>query len=157
MKKLLFLWMLLAAGQSFAQYGLKDLQPLHQLNGSWESTRKKGTLIEQWSIVNDSTLQGYSYLLSATDSIPQETVSLVLREGKIFYIPTTARQNDEKPVSFQLVKTESGKYFFENRQHDFPQLITYHVVDNETLHAAISGPMNGEDREIPFYFKRRSH
>lgn len=156
MKKTILAFLLLVSAQSFAQYTLQHMKPLTGLLGSWESERKKGTLIELWQVKNDSTMLGYSYIKTATDSIPEENVELVLREGKIRYIARASRQNDEQPVPFTLSKIEDGKYIFENRAHDFPQQITYQLIDKNTLHAAIAGPMNGKDVHIDFHFKRSS-
>lgn len=155
MRKLLFIVLVLTGSGACAQFAAKDMKPLHALKGSWESERKRGTLTEQWTLVNDSTLQGYSYIKTATDSFPEEKTELVLRAGKILYIPVAAGQNDDKPVPFTLYKVENGQYFFENRSHDFPQLITYQLVDDNTLKAAISGPLNGKDTAVRFDFKRK--
>ena len=154
MKKLMFVLLVLITSQSFAQHSVKDLQPLQLLKGSWESERKKGKLIEQWTIVNDSTLHGYSFIKTGSDSIPEEKVELVLRNGKILYIAAAARQNDDKPVPFTLISIENGKYIFENKAHDFPQRITYQLADENTLNAAIYGPMDGKEIEVQFNFKR---
>lgn len=154
MKKLPFFFLVFISAKSFAQLSVKSFEPLKQLKGSWESQRKKGMLTEQWTILNDSTMNGYSFIKTNNDSIPEEKVELVLRAGKIFYIAAAARQNDDKPVPFMLVKIENGKYFFENKQHDFPQRITYHLPDEQTLHAAIYGPMDGKEIEVLFNFKR---
>lgn len=155
MKKLMFVLLTLLSGQLFAQYGLQHIKALHSLNGSWESERKRGTLIEQWAIINDSSMIGYSFIKTATDSIPEEKMELVLRSGKIFFIASAARQNNDTAVAFTLTNIENGKYFFENKQHDFPQRILYHLVDNKTLRAAIYGPLNGKETEVTFNFTRR--
>lgn len=154
MKKLLLVLLLFITVNSFAQLSFKDMAPLLALKGKWESQRKKGILVEQWTVVNDSTMIGYNYLKTAADSIPQEKVDLYFKAGNIVYAPTTSGQNNEAPVAFKMYKTEGGKYFFQNREHDFPQLITYHLIDNNILKATISGPMNGEERTIHFDFKR---
>jgi len=146
--------LLMNAANAFAQFELKELQVLQQLKGSWESVRKKGILTEVWKVENDSTMLGYSYMKTNSDSIPQETVELVLRNGKIYYIPTTANQNNQQPISFALVKIENRKYFFENKAHDFPQQISYELIDDKTLQASISGQMNDSLVNVLFDFKR---
>lgn len=154
MKKMLLLILLFTAVQSFAQHTLKDFEGLYGLKGTWESSRKHGMLTEQWVIINDSSMHGYSYIKNGKDSIPEEKVELVLRAGKISFIADAAGQNAGKPVPFSLYKTAGGKYFFENRSHDFPQQITYELKDSNTLHASIYGPMNGKDITVDFHFKR---
>lgn len=154
MKKI---FLLLLAGFSFtasAQFSLKEFSGLHPLVGSWKLSNKRGVLHETWTKTSDSTMNGYSYLVTATDSIPQETVELWFINGKITYTPTTVSQNEGNPVTFTLVKIDDGKYIFENKAHDFPTQITYRLADNKTLNAGISGTINGQFREIPFNFSR---
>ena len=86
------------------------------------------------------------------DTIPQETVQLKISNGIITYTSTVANQNNQQPVTFTLVKTENGKYIFENKAHDFPQQISYHLIDNNTLNASISGTAKDKFSEILLYF-----
>jgi hypothetical protein len=155
LKKLLLIILLFSSGKSFAQWTLDDFRPLHNLFGSWVFETKKGKLHESWSKTSDSTMNGYSYLISPTDSIPQETVELWYLNGKITYTPTTVSQNEGNPVVFALIKIDSGQYIFENKQHDFPNQIRYKLVDMNTVHASIAGNIQGTWKEIPFYFKRK--
>ena len=154
MKKILLILLSFSCGSSYAQFSLKDLKALNVLNGNWQSERKHGLLIEQWIVVNDSTMHAYSYIKNGKDSIPEEKVELSLRNGKIFYTAAAVNQNDDQPVAFALTAIDAGKYIFENRGHDFPQQITYQLMNDKTLHASISGPMNGKETRVDFHFKR---
>lgn len=154
MKKWILLSFLFAAGKSFAQFSLHDIKALNTLNGNWQSIRKNGTLTEQWIVVNDSTMHTYSYIRNGKDSIPEEKVELSFRNGKIFYTASAMGQNDNNPVPFLLTEIDAGKYIFENRQHDFPQRITYQLLDDKTLYAAISGAQNGKEIQVDFHFKK---
>ena len=140
----------------FAQFTIADFASLHGIIGSWKVQKKKGFIIEEWTMKNDSTLIGYSFLKTMADSIiPQENVALIYRNGSISYTPVTAGQNEEKPVTFTLTSIRDGKYFFENKFHDFPTMITYQLVDQNTLNAAISGLMQNEQIEIPYNYTRQ--
>lgn len=156
MKKLLLLLFVCISLNAAAQWTLKDFSGLHGLTGSWKLNNKKGVLHETWIKTSDSTLNGYSYLITPTDSIPQETVELWFIKGKITYTPTTVSQNDGNPVTFTLAKIDNGKYIFENKEHDFPTQIIYKLADNKTLQAAINGTIGGSFREIPFNFSREN-
>lgn len=154
LKKLLLISFVFTSISVSAQFTLEDFKPLHNLFGNWTFQTKKGVLHENWSKTSDSTMNGYSYLISSTDSIPQETVELWFLNGKITYTPTTVSQNEGNPVVFTLVRIDSGQYIFENKNHDFPTEIKYKIVDMNTMHASIAGEIQGNRREIPFYFKR---
>lgn len=100
-------------------------------------------------------MNGYSYMISTSDSIPQETVELWFLNGRITYTPATVSQNEGNPVVFTLVKIDKGQYIFENKNHDFPTEIRYTLVDMNTVNASIGGHIKGAWKEIPFYFKRK--
>ncbi len=159
MKKSLFYFLLgcfaiTTCETASAQFSIIDFKPLHTLTGSWKVETKKGFLFEHWYRINDSTMQNKSYRVNGTDSIPQETVQLKISNGAILYISTVADQNNQQPVTFTLVKKDNGKYIFENKGHDFPQQISYHLRDPNHLDASISGSVNNKYREIPFNFTR---
>lgn len=148
-------WLMIIGGEkTYAQYSIKDFQPLHDLAGTWKMPSKKGFLFEYWQRINDSTLQNNSYRVNGIDSIPQETVELTIANGAIMYISTVVNQNNHLPVTFFLVKKDNGKYIFENKKHDFPQQITYYLKDKNQLQASISGSIKGEYKEILFYYER---
>ena len=146
--------LLLVFNYSYAQYTMKDFKPLQGLVGSWKMITKKGALYEHWLRFNDTLLQNKSYRVNGMDTIPQETVQLKILNGIITYTSTVANQNNQQPVTFTLVKTENGKYIFENKAHDFPRQISYHLIDNNTLNASISGTAKDKFSEILFNFKR---
>ncbi len=143
------------AQQSFAQFTLEDFKPLHNLFGHWTLETKRGVLHEAWGKTSDSTMNGYSYLISPKDSLPQESVELWYLNGKITYTPTTVSQNQGNPIVFTLVAIDSGRYIFENKAHDFPTQITYRLLDMDTMQASIGGNMQGAWKEIPYHFKRK--
>jgi hypothetical protein len=92
-----------------------------------------------------------SYRVSGKDTIPEETVELKLSNGKITFTPTVRNQNQDRPVEFTLISIEGTKFTFENKGHDFPQQIIYHIMDSQ-LHVIINGNTKDGFREIPFEF-----
>lgn len=146
--------MLFVSNSIYAQYSMKDFAVLYGLAGSWKMVTQKGFLMEHWYIKDDSTMHNKSYRVTGTDTFPQETVQLKIRNSNISYISTVADQNNQQPVIFTLVKMELGKYIFENKNHDFPQQISYELNDKNILHASISGIINEKYKEIIFNYKR---
>jgi hypothetical protein len=57
-------------------------------------------------------------------------------------------------VHFKLVSAQQGKYIFENKLHDFPQRIIYHLVTPDSIAARVEGQQNGRVDGSDFYFKR---
>jgi len=139
----------------FAQATALQFKPLHQLAGSWKMATPKGFLFEVWKIQDDSTMLSKSFRINGTDTIPQESVELSLRNNIITFTSVVADQNNQQPVSFILIHSKEGKYVFENKAHDFPQQIFYTLNGNNSLQAGISGRINDTFKEILFNFTRQ--
>jgi hypothetical protein len=97
-----------------------------------------GTITESWKVTNDSTYSGESKMIKANGEVkPLENIQLVYRNKEYFYIPTTAGQNDEKPVLFKLTSFSQNGFVAENPDHDFPKRITYKLLNKDSIHAFI--------------------
>ena len=155
MRAMIFLILVAAGLPSIAQYQLADFKPLYKLASAWEIKSQNGVLVEQWVRINDSIMHSRSYRVNGKDTIPEETVELKFANGRISFTPTVPNQNQGKPVSFTLVSIEGTKFTFENKQHDFPQRIIYHIRE-KTLNVTISGNTKNGFREIPFDFVAKS-
>ncbi len=132
----------------------ETFESLSKLEGQWSMKFDQSEVMEKWRLVNDTLMEGISYEINGVDSTVSETVQLVLRGDEIFYIPTTAGQNDGNPIPFKLIKREGEVYSFENPSHDFPTIITYNFIDKTTLKASISGTIRGEVRSMDFDYVR---
>ncbi len=124
------------------------------LPGKWENQTQRGKMVEEWSKINDSTYGGRSYMITATDSIPLESIALKKEGNDIFYIPTLKGQNNDQPVKFKLTSSSANQLVFENPAHDFPQKISYTLESKGSLMAEISGMINGQERTRKFPMKK---
>ena len=102
---------------------------LSKLEGKWVmeggDNPESNFLLESWTKVNDTLFTGTAYEVVNNDSTLAETIRLVIREDKIYYIPSVTSQNDGQAVPFQLTKSENNKFVFENKEHDFPNTILW--------------------------------
>lgn len=131
-----------------------DIQKLEQLVGVWQSQSNQSIIYETWGKVSDKELRGKSYSLQGNDTIVYESIVLIA-EGKSWaLIPTVANQNNNKPIKFLALKLEDKVWTFENPQHDFPQTITYSLIDANNLVATISGSINGNMQNQQIKMKR---
>jgi hypothetical protein len=124
------------------------------LEGTWVMQTKKGPLFESWNKVSDVELQSRSYRLNGKDTVLLEKVSIVEKEGGIFYIPVVENQNNGQPVKFTLISIEKNKFTFENKLHDFPQRIIYNLLSTDSIVARIEGEKKGIKSGSDFHFKR---
>jgi hypothetical protein len=125
---------------------------LKWLAGTWTINFKQGKIIEQWKILNDSTLVGKSiFVKAANDSALQETLELSLRKGQWSYISTVQGQNNNQAVAFPLIFMKGTEFICENPSHDFPQRIAYRRISDQ-LFASIEGRKNGRYGKQNFDF-----
>lgn len=131
-----------------------DIKKADWIIGTWENKTPKGSLFETWRKINDHEYRGKSYRVQGKDTVVFETIQLVQEGPNLFYIPTVKDQNNNQPVHFIAKISSENQLIFENRQHDFPQMITYTKTGTNTLTAEISGSKNGQERKQSFPMKR---
>jgi hypothetical protein len=148
------LFLSLSLSPANAQERLKDFLPLHSLAGIWKMETSRGTLYECWQIINDSTLKSQSYKVNGKDTVQLEQVQLILRNGRIQYIPVVKDENNGEAIAFTLSNYENKNYTFENKTHDFPQRIVYVIPQGNFLHAWIEGEVNGKPKKIDYNYSK---
>jgi hypothetical protein len=152
-KKLLAFVVLIISG-SWATPQKNTIEDAAWLIGTWENKTQRGSLYEQWTKISDLDFAGKSYMLQDKDTIVFETIRMVQEPNGLAYIPTVKKQNNALPVRFTLKTISAETLVFENREHDFPQIISYTKVSKDSLVAEISGVKNGQDRKQRFSMKR---
>lgn len=124
------------------------------LIGTWEQKTLKGSIYETWSANGKNELKAKSYMLKQKDTIVFETVRLVEEKGVLLYIPTVKNQNGGSPIRYEGKKISQTQLIFENKTHDFPQIISYAKISNDSLIAEISGMKNKKEERRHFPMKR---
>jgi hypothetical protein len=138
------------APKTFAQIEKADW-----LLGEWGNTTKEGVLTEKWTKENDSTFLGKSYFITGKDTAFTESIHLTQKNGQLLYIPTVSDQNKGKSVSFVLSSSPENQLVFENKEHDFPQKITYTKISNDSIVAEISGMKDGKQSRESYPMKKK--
>jgi hypothetical protein len=125
------------------------------LEGDWQNNTPDGLFTEKWKKDNDSTFTAHSVIKNGKDTLFHETIVLDQKGDSLHYIVTNPKQTTaDRSVSFTLKSFTANKYVFENKQHDFPQRITYTKVTEDSLVAEISGTQNGKPAMEEFPMKR---
>lgn len=124
------------------------------LVGTWENKTARGSIYESWTKVSNTELVGKSYILKERDTVVFENVQLIRKNNLLTYIPTVNGQNNNQPVSFPLISKSENKLVFENKSHDFPQLISYTRISRDSLIAEISGISKGVAKRQSFPMRR---
>lgn len=134
------------------QVNAQSTEAMKWISGIWKINTGQGHIVEQWRVLNDSTFSGKSYFIKMNnDTIPQESIQLVLRKGQWYYIPTVAHQNNNQPISFKVIMLSKSEFISVNPDHDFPQRIGYRRIKNQ-LFASIEGIKNGKYEKQNFDF-----
>lgn len=119
--------------------------------GEWKLKDKP--VIEKWSYT-DGMFEATVFFISGNEKKITEEIRIVENEAGVFYEANVDDQNQGNSVLFKLIEPAENKIIFENKEHDFPQRITYEFIEKNELIATISGLMNGALKEITFEYTR---
>ncbi len=106
--------------------------------GTWEYKTSEGSIYEKWVKKDSLEFQGISYKINNQDTIVLETIRIVQENGNIFYIPKVQYQNNQQAVRFNIIRLRENYMSFENPSHDFPNIISYELINNDSLIATLS-------------------
>jgi hypothetical protein len=133
----------------------KELKKMEWLLGNWEFEIDNGLFAEQWEVLNDSTYTGYGYMIIGEDTVSKELISIEeVKSGELWYGVTVSDQNEGENVRFKLVSSENNQFVFENKDHDYPQVIRYIYIDNESFTAVVEGLVEGEMQKTELFMSR---
>lgn len=131
-----------------------NIKKIEWLVGTWEHKTSKGSIYETWRKADGNELVGKSYVIKNKDTILFESIRLVHEQRKLFYIPAVKDQNEGTPIRFEGKRISETHLVFENKMHDFPQVISYKKIGEDSLKAEISGLRNGKEERRYFPMRR---
>lgn len=131
-----------------------EIKKVNWLLGKWESQTTDGSLTEKWTQLNDSTFEAVSYFIKNKDTLHFENIKLLQKGNTFVYKSIVRGQNDNKAVPFKMTLDTLHKLVFENPKHDYPQKITYTLINKDSLVASISGVDLGKPSSEKFGMKK---
>lgn len=126
-----------------AQSASNRLAQFEWLVGSWENKAKDELYLENWHVVDDSTMEGDAKTMIKGELKFRESISITATSKGIFYSAITSSENGPDSTAFRLIENQNQKFVFENKEHDFPQRIIYEAKGRKRLMARIEGEING--------------
>jgi Domain of unknown function (DUF6265) len=132
----------------------ETLKEIDWLSGKWTATVDGNTVEESWSLQNDTIWMGESAFMREGKALFTEKMSISLKDDKFHFVTAISDQNDGSDIIFTQRERSEGKVTFENKKHDFPQLITYESKGKNEMLAYISGKLEGKPHRIDFKFSR---
>jgi len=139
---------------TITQKKFDKIERLAWIVGSWTNITPEQQSYESWKQLNDSTLKAYAYTTVLGDTVFQENMLVQQSSDAVVLIVSVPNQNDEKPVTFDLLPVEKEVFAFVNEQHDFPSKISYANPVKDSIHAWIEGKIDSTYKKIDFHFKR---
>ncbi len=154
-----YLFLLFIIATSFKKHETISVKQFLWLEGNWKLKDKD--VHEKWQLVNDTMMGGIGYHFiqeehdeDETDIIFDESIRVVSRGEKFYYIPHVRNQNKGKEVEFEITSFTKNSFVAENPKHDFPQRIVYKLKDKKHIHAYIEGRQGGKKKRIEYHFFR---
>lgn len=122
------------------------------LAGCWELRAGARVTVEMWMAPSGGLMLGASRTTVSGRAREFEQLQLSARGDTLLYI---ASPSGQATTTFRSVSVSPQQLRFENRQHDFPQVIIYRRISADSIHARIEGPgPNNTTRGIDFRYKR---
>lgn len=138
------------AGKATAAIALNQLG---WLAGHWRMEKAGRVVDEQWMAPAAGVMLGMARTIARGKVVEHEFMQI--REGPGGALYFVALPSGQKEAAFQIVSLSATEAVFENPQHDFPRKISYTLLADGSLLAAIEGPgKDGQTRRVEFPYKR---
>ncbi len=134
----------------------EKIEQLEWLLGTWTNEIGNEFSQETWSKENDSTYTAFSFTQVGEETVFAETMALEQKGEYLSLTVAVANEKEELPVTFKFTSSENEQFTFENKNHDFPQLIIYTNPAKDSLRAWIEGTVNGENKKEEFNFLKKN-
>lgn len=139
----------------FVDCSAQSLKNNSWILGKWEMKMGNKSIFEEWTMQDDSTFVGISYVQDGNGKRKiLETMELRSRRGVCYYVPTVKGQNNNQEVVFKISNNEENKFIAENPEHYFPQRIYYELKSPNELKAQIEGMQKGKPRKEEWIFTK---
>ncbi|HLG02891.1 MAG TPA: DUF6265 family protein [Bacteroidia bacterium] len=138
----------------FCSCGSPAIKDIEWIVGHWQGLDENDlTFHEVWERSGKNEYAGSGATLSPEgDTLWKETLKIGLVEGTPYYIATLPE--NKGPVLFKMIKGDARNAIFENREHDFPQRISYVLETDSTINVRLEGIEKGQPRIETLNFVR---
>lgn len=120
------------------------------MSGCWESVRGDLVVEEHWMEPRGGLMLGMSRTLRAGRAIAHEHLRISEQDRDLVLV---AQPSGQAVTEFRAVAIQDSVAAFENRQHDFPQRVTYRPGP-DSLWARIEGVTERGERAVDFRLGR---
>ncbi|HEY8403158.1 MAG TPA: DUF6265 family protein [Flavobacteriales bacterium] len=102
---------------------------------------------EEWTLVGPDHLKGRGFEVKDRDTVVYEILELKKINGTITYLADVEEAMGQGIVDFPLVSHTSHTMTFINQKHDYPQVLSYEKISDDTLKVIVGKYPLLEDKE----------
>lgn len=136
----------------------KGVEQFKWLEGGWTAKVSRGSIVEEWKLTSDSTLQGECKFVNTNgEENVYEKLLFLYSGGRFSYNITLLNRNDQKQVPFVITSFTARGFVAENPEHDFPKRIMYDLISKDSIHAFIDGGSSAPEKRSDFYYVRNKN
>jgi hypothetical protein len=143
-----------ALGCGAAQPAAVDADPaiaeLAWMSGTWYRVADGKANEELWSLPRGDTMIGTNRTIADGRAVYYEFLRIVATSDGVFY---EAWPKGQPPARFRMIASREHEVVFEDPAHDWPQRISYQLVDG-TLSARVEGSVEGKPRTESWSWSR---
>lgn len=132
---------------SCMNHGFKHPFQLQNIVGLWQS---QGTIVfyEQWQMTDDSAFVGVSFSINGMDTLVLENMRIAAEHQSLVYEATVLNQNKGRVIRFMQTESETDRLVFENLQHDYPNRISYIMINDSILTTIIENSKGNKQKKF---------
>jgi hypothetical protein len=125
---------------------------LSWLEGRWAGEKDGVASEERWTQPLGGALLGVHSDVKGERLVSWEFLRIATTKDGTFYF---ASPRSAPPTPFKLVENGDRRVVFENKEHDFPQRISYWLDAAGALHARIEGPQRAQTLSEEWVWTRK--
>lgn len=136
----------------------KGVEQFKWLEGEWSAKVSRGSIVEEWKLTSDSTLEGQcKFVNTSGEENVYEKLLFHYSGGRYSYNVTLLNRTDQKQVPFVITSFTAKGFVAENPEHDFPKRIIYDLLSKDSIHAFIDGGTSAPGKRSDFYYIRNKN
>lgn len=136
-KKILLLSVCILLVYSCGNSGPGKCELFDSFVGTWKL--EDDSQYERWEKNDDGSYLSTGFNVKGNDTIISEKVKIYSNGSGWYFETQVSGQNDGKAVVFKSVILNDSIVQFENMQHDFPNMINYYLMYQNSMRAFIAG------------------
>lgn len=140
-------FVLLIAALFCASCSRYDVNQLFWIEGDWTDSDR--SYFESWRKGEDGHWHGKAFQLNAVgDTMYTENLAIAQIGYGLSYIAEVSNQNGGDAITFSAREVDPDRVLFMNPKHDYPQKITYHLLNSSSISVVISDLQNQKSNQF---------